>query len=572
MSATITAFRVFRAKREQLLYLLLTLISYFDHLLIRTLELCMSSIRPWLRLLWVRVIFILVGSSLCAIGSFILFQAATYEQNVEKMRTLAASTVARAEHSIDYAVITLGDLAVRGLTQCDAMTLLEIRKTMVERGSIKDVQVRGAMNQLKCAGLPQSQLIGLTEFEEDSGFPARNSNIVIHKLSKDGSGLLSVNWAFSPTLTLLAVLNIDELMFGVFPNELRESGEADLLLGDTLLIGQYKSEETVISKAELITVSNGSSRYPVSVAIRVDRLALMEWNREGSAIVAALGGLIGALLLVLLIGRLSAPENPVDLIRQGMRRGEFVPYYQPIFDIADQSIIGCEALVRWQKADGSIVGPNAFIPQAESSGLIIEMTRQLIRQGLAELGPILTHQSAFMISFNVTPADLLSERFAADVCQLADTANVRREQIIFEITEREELGVVSDAILAIAALRLLGFHIALDDTGTGHNGLANVQQLGANIIKIDKHFVDQIEENDTAVAIVDMLVRVSRQLGALTVAEGIETSSQLDALRRCGVDKGQGYLVAPALPRDKFAALYFQKAKLIQQPIGKAAA
>ncbi len=129
---------------------------------------------------------------------------------------------------------------------------------------------------------------------------------------------------------------------------------------------------------------------------------------------------------------------------------------------------------------------------------------------------------------------------------------MRYEQIIIEITERQPFEDILSAEIVIQKLRELGFVMSLDDTGTGHNGLSYVQNLGVDILKIDKHFVDLVGIDRVATKIVEMLVHLSYELNISTVAEGIETSAQLTVLKEMGVDKGQGYLIAKPLTPKMF--------------------
>jgi EAL domain-containing protein (putative c-di-GMP-specific phosphodiesterase class I) len=154
----------------------------------------------------------------------------------------------------------------------------------------------------------------------------------------------------------------------------------------------------------------------------------------------------------------------------------------------------------------------------------------------------------FKIAFNISPAHLLANNFAEDLRQIARGAGVSPRQIIIEITERQEITDMPMAIAVLAELRDRGFRIAFDDVGTGHNGLSYMQKMGADIIKIDKFFVDSIAISRAAKVLVEMLVNVGRELNMTTVAEGIESEEQAALLRACGVDQGQGYLVSRPLP------------------------
>jgi EAL domain-containing protein (putative c-di-GMP-specific phosphodiesterase class I) len=134
-------------------------------------------------------------------------------------------------------------------------------------------------------------------------------------------------------------------------------------------------------------------------------------------------------------------------------------------------------------------------------------------------------------------------------------ARVSARQIVLEVTERNELPDLDQAAAVVKELRDLGFRVAMDDVGVGHSGLSQIKGLGVNTIKIDKFFVDTITEDGSAITIVEMLVRLARDLGMTVIAEGIETPEQVQALIACGVEEGQGYIVSQPLPFAKFDEL-----------------
>ncbi|MCF6303455.1 MAG: EAL domain-containing protein [Devosiaceae bacterium] len=269
-----------------------------------------------------------------------------------------------------------------------------------------------------------------------------------------------------------------------------------------------------------------------------------------------LGLIFGWALLVYL----SRPVSFVQQLRRALLNGEFVPFMQPIFDISSGKIVGCEVLMRWVKVNGEVVAPFSFIPAAEQSGLIVPMTRMVMVDALERLAPRLNSDNNFKVAFNIVPVDLVSESFESQVCKIVKDAGVSRGQVVLEITERQEFPDKGKAISTIKKLRNLGFRIALDDTGVGHNGLSNVQQLGADIIKIDKIFIDRVGVDASATTIVQMLVRLAHELNMRTVAEGVETEAQLSALDACNVDEGQGFLVSKPLAFAGFEKLVSEQA------------
>jgi sensor c-di-GMP phosphodiesterase-like protein len=232
-----------------------------------------------------------------------------------------------------------------------------------------------------------------------------------------------------------------------------------------------------------------------------------------------------------------------------------VPYFQPIFSLKDGKMAGCEVLARWIKADGSIVPPYQFIPLAEQTGRIVPLTWQLMDEALLQMRPYLRRDKSFYLAFNISASHLLQPGFAEDLRRHVSGARVGSRNIVIELTEREELPDLDKARDILSGLQERGYKVALDDAGTGHSGLSYMQKLGADVIKIDKLFVDSILTERSARVLIELLVNLARELGMSTVAEGIETREQADMLRDLGVDRGQGYLVSPPVNGAKFQAM-----------------
>ena len=201
-----------------------------------------------------------------------------------------------------------------------------------------------------------------------------------------------------------------------------------------------------------------------------------------------------------------------------------------------------------------------FIPLAESSGRIEAMTWQVLGRALADLHPHLRSDKEFKLSFNVVPKHLLSAGFVETLRSVVTAAKVSARQVMVEVTERDELDDLGRAAAVVRELRDYGFRVAIDDVGVGHSGLSRLKGLGANTIKIDKFFVDTITVDASTTTIVEMLVALARDFRMTVVAEGIETEEQVRALISCGVEEGQGYLVAAPLPFARFNALLASRA------------
>ena len=260
-------------------------------------------------------------------------------------------------------------------------------------------------------------------------------------------------------------------------------------------------------------------------------------------------------------------EGPLADMDKGLARQEFKPFYQPTFDLRTGAVRGCEVLARWVREDGIIVPPMSFIPLAETSGRIEPMTWIILKTALSELLlPRLREDRYFKVSVNVVPRQFLL--FATVLLETLRSvvagAKISARQIVLEVTERAELPDLDKAAAVVKQLRELGFRVAMDDVGVGHSGLSQTKGLGANIIKIDKFFVDTITEDGAAATIIGMLVRLARDLHMTVIAEGIETHEQIQALLACGVEEGQGYFFhRPAVCKfDEFLEQIIQKCSL----------
>jgi len=223
------------------------------------------------------------------------------------------------------------------------------------------------------------------------------------------------------------------------------------------------------------------------------------------------------------------------------------------------AILGCEVLARWIKADGTVVPPLSFIPLAESSGRIERLTWHIMEQALAELQTVLKQDRSFVVSFNVMPRHMVCEGFVATLRAVAIAQRVSPRQIALEVTERDAFPDLAKAGAVVAELRDRGFSVALDDVGIGHNGLSQIHALGANVLKVDKFFVDSMGRGSAGRATIEMLVRLATELKMSVVAEGIETEDQRRALIQCGVTEGQGYLHSPPLPAADFKAFLVER-------------
>jgi sensor c-di-GMP phosphodiesterase-like protein len=212
--------------------------------------------------------------------------------------------------------------------------------------------------------------------------------------------------------------------------------------------------------------------------------------------------------------------------------------------------------MRWVKPCGEVLSPAQFIPLAEATNMIVPMTRHVMRAALETFEPHLNKRRDFKVAFNIVPSDFVSQSFANEMLQLTKLAGVATRQVVLEMTERQAMADAESLREAVARVRDLGFKVALDDMGTGHNGLSSVQDVPLDVIKIDKKFVGAVGQEAVADAIIEMLVGLADRLKLKTTAEGIETETQRLALLKAGVTCGQGYLVGKPVHITEFLRVH----------------
>lgn len=372
------------------------------------------------------------------------------------------------------------------------------------------------------------------------------------------NGLKSVQllWRYPDGWGAALLIPGDKLLPAVILGRL----QADFVARLDLIDGTHVS--TRLSRANMLTdgasafdVRLISDRYPLAMTVSVPSAALWNSYRElflwGNA-----GGV--ALAFLSILGALAVSrqmQGPARDIENSLRRGEFIPYYQPVMCIRTGRLLGCEVLVRRRRRNGTIDGPGSFITLAEATGQIFEITRVLMAQARDELGPLYAVRPHLKVSFNLIAAHFSDMRIVEDTQETFNDSFVKLNQIVFEVTERYPLPNLAAARVIIAKLQDLGVRIALDDVGTGHGGLSYLLKLGVDQMKMDKMFVDAIGTDRYSTAIIDTLVKLAADLNIEFVAEGVETFEQIAYLREHGVDAAQGYVFSPPLPGPRFLEL-----------------
>jgi diguanylate cyclase (GGDEF)-like protein len=247
-------------------------------------------------------------------------------------------------------------------------------------------------------------------------------------------------------------------------------------------------------------------------------------------------------------------EQRVELLREvrlAISQGEFDLFYQPVVDVAANTVAGFEALMRWNHPEQGVLPPAAFMAAFEDNDLSLQLGEVAFERALGQMRAWLDQGVEFgRVAINISSAQFRTGRLAADIAAKLERWNVPADRLTIEVTENVYMGwgaeVVSDTV---KQLHDAGVLIALDDFGTGYASLANLRQFPIDRLKIDKSFVQNSQDD----AIVRAVINLGSSMGMKVVAEGVERPDQLAALTRYGCDQVQGYHFARPMPATEVA-------------------
>ncbi|EKL9830506.1 cyclic diguanylate phosphodiesterase [Vibrio alginolyticus] len=313
-----------------------------------------------------------------------------------------------------------------------------------------------------------------------------------------------------------------------------------------------------------ISKSN-SFPYSVSVGFLYSSLYEMFWQERKFYIILIILTLFS--FLTYYWWHTTSPQNLDEEIKRAIKKKEFVPYAQAIVNAQTREIEGVEILMRWLHPIQGVVRPDLFIPQAEESGLIVPMTRLLLKETAKQLCAYSNHLTKpFHVGINISPQHCREMDLASECKEFIQTINQENITLVLELTEREVLDFSEATEVLFSSLKTLGCKIAIDDFGTGHSSLANLQKIQVNYIKIDQMFVQGINNNPISSHLVESTIDLANRLCLEIVAEGVETESQRDYLTSHHVKYLQGFLFSTPIPLEEFLQEYSEKSGLRTAP------
>lgn len=498
----------------------------------------------------VMVALVLATTPLFAIN--IILNQYAERRAVTEMKAMGNVSIHRAEEAISTTVSLLQRLDRDNVQTCSAEDRVIFEKQIVEHGMIDAIGLADASGQRMCI-IPDRELAGqviLPPLRVDGPLVG----IGMLERSFLGAHAAVISWDLKNQSRLFAEVTPAVIAMDPGPEYLRSYRRTELRLGDNLLwynVGGYNSIGS--DPGEMLNVEVTSELYPLVATITAPASSARQAVQDLKVLAAA--ACVGIAILFVAIGVWFSwrPESEAnDEFIAAIRNGEFVPYYQPVMDIESHRMRGCEVLMRWKRPNGTIVSPGQFMAYAENNGHIFDMTRHIMRVATEEVGKLYGDNPDLKLSINLFAGHFLDRQIVTDIKTIFEKSDISFQQIVVEVTERHPLEDMEFARKIIAELQALGVRVALDDVGTGHGGMAYLQKLGVDIIKIDKMFIDTISSDDNSTTIVDSMVELADNLGMGIIAEGVEMEEQIERLLELGVTAAQGYFFAVPMPAGEF--------------------
>ena len=223
--------------------------------------------------------------------------------------------------------------------------------------------------------------------------------------------------------------------------------------------------------------------------------------------------------------------------------GEFTLFYQPIVELASRKIKGFEALIRWNHPSKGILLPDEFLRELTNDGLMQELTDFVIKTAIKQISVFYKNGQRFTMAVNITASTLLDLTLPDKISEICRQNELPTESLILEVTETEAMKDVTRTMDVLLRMRLRNIGVSIDDFGTGHSSLRELQRMPFSELKIDKSFISDAVRNRESQVISQSIIDLGHNLGLKVIAEGIENHETMDLLVKMGCDLGQGFAI-----------------------------
>ncbi len=429
------------------------------------------------------------------------------------------------------------DAHVRNSNRCDSLTGLPNRVALVAAAEQALADARRRDTQLAVMVLDVDRLKSIND---SLGHQAGDELLL--ELSQRLRGVLRHN-------DKLARLASDE--FTILATELRSARDAETVAEKVLEALQQKFTSGTVDVHPSVSV--GISTYPLdgdSFDVLLRRAnAAMRYTKD-----SARGG-----YRFYAAEMSSFTDNRVVMeseLRRAIEMGEMELHYQPKVDIATDRVRSAEALIRWRHPTRGLISPLTFIPMAEETGLIVPLGEWVLRATCRQIRAWMdAGLSPIRVAVNLSAKQFRQADLAAIVRSALDEARLEPGSIELELTESAVMHDPEASAATLATLSAMGVHISIDDFGTGYSSLSYLRRFPLDKLKIDRSFIRDLLKNSDDASIVKAIISLAHSLRLRVVAEGVESSDQLEFLRQLGCDQYQGFYCSPAVPADDFANL-----------------